>query len=185
MKLAWRLNEKPGEIKYFLTHEFETIMDSEYLAFPAFLDIELLKVLCKVLQEDKRIRVFYGEPVIGETLAIDHRHHNGRFDLDSNSDVQEGYLKCTIWKNVKLRLKDSGFSIPDDIQAYYPVLKTSNSPISRCYDFRPEEIVRVEYSNKKDGGILWQHSCFHEWCGYGESDNYPNISHKTEEINSI
>ncbi len=187
MKLAWRLNQKPGEIKYFLVHEFEDIMGPQYLAFPSFLNIELLKVLCKAVQENKRIRVFYGKPVVGETQAQDQRHYNGRFDIGDNFDVQEGYLKCTAWKDVELRLDHSNYLTANqmsDVPVYYPILKTTNSVLTRHYDLRPEEIVRVDYSNQKDGGILWQHSCFHEWYRYGEEDIL-HVAKKEKEISSI
>jgi hypothetical protein len=169
--LAWNNKAEPWEVKYYYACQVDEEYQDKYeklfpIAFPIVAPQDLFYHLTKIYIHRIRVRMFMSD-MDNNSILINDRHSNGRFNLDmSPFEVQEGYIGACPDDKIKLRwhpFHDSSLIRKDleDKEFSLPILcSLKNSCKGRV--IRPQEIVRIDYSNKKNGAIIWQHPDYEE-----------------------
>jgi hypothetical protein len=128
------------------------------IAIPALIPTKLIEAIDMIGLEQHRVRVYYGDVTTGRVEWDNFfKHDNGRPDLRCGSDLREGRVSISQ-DTIRLRIVDSGPY--HDIDANY-LLLMHRKDSKRGEFIRWENIVKIEYSNKRDGGTIWQHPLFH------------------------
>ena len=161
---GWRTKSNFGEIKnfYVFEHIDPNYEEEKYIALPTTTSLIVIENIIKILRENKRVRIFYkdGTDIEPEFQGHFDRHDNGRFNININHDVYEGWLKLS-YSSIDLRVKDDNCVLPfcSDIKAQ-SLLICSLKKSEKGRNLNSSEIIRIEYSNKKDGGLIWEHPNF-------------------------
>ena len=169
MNRAFRRNTKFGEINRFYTVE----MQGDIVAIPAIIPAELIQAIVETIGvNNHRIRIIYGDTTTGETdWTSTFKHKNGRKDLGYGQDLEEGYVSISK-RSICLRELGGKFS---DVDARCMIL-TFRKDSQKGQFIRWENVVKVEYSNKNVGGMIWQHPF------YCDDENYPSECLKRNQL---
>ena len=139
-----RVKKSGYEPRYYYVEKMDEGISR--LALPWYGDHELLKVLFAAWQNNSRIRVFRGDP--NKWFHEMPRWENGRYALGLDCETEEGYVVTSV-STIDLVVGHQ------DIVANLPIL-IPRMTSSKGSMMNIQDIIRVECSNKIDGGLLWQ-----------------------------
>jgi hypothetical protein len=165
---AWKIECPLTEIKdYFLIK-----IQNQVVAIPRIVSKTLIAALLTIKPTD-RIRIYHGEIESGTFKKNDPISNslfytsNNRIRVDNN--IEEGYL-VTSHKEIKLRFKNG-----NDVDAKFLMIDSYKRRYDNGYGnfFRVDDIIKIEFSNKGKGGIIWKHPLFKEeyFNKYRENNN--------------
>lgn len=172
MLFGRKIGAEFGEQELFFVLE---VAEDEYIAIPASAPIEMVKKIAMFIEPrvynslpSQRVRIYEGNPVTGKIDTDRPRTRKQRlndpeddfFDFDENPRLKngmwEGYL-CASASKIELRLQGGKYK---DIIANGLLIMFKK--YSRCgHSVDLENVVKIEYSNKRDGGTIWEHPTFH------------------------
>jgi hypothetical protein len=125
---------------------------------------DVIRILHTLIESDIRVRVYYGNPETGEAYYDKSCHYseNGRIELEYG-EVEEGYVDISA-REVDLRTdkKASRLILMSFMRKDGYIVSYINH---HGQALKEEQIVKIEFSNKRVGGVIWEHPEFHF---YGE-----------------